>query len=70
MSKNCSRCRGVHTPPFGKYCKLWLLKLCSNCETCHTTPFGSLCKAVAGIDMAKRDTPVLGHTMIGLTQTI
>ena len=62
MEKNCSRCKGFHTAPFGSRCK-HIFQVCGSCQCRHPPPLGTLCTRVSEltypITMAVRSDPVL-----------
>ena len=59
MKKNCSKCKGFHEPPFGKYCH-FQLELCAACDTKHSPPHGALCVNSKPIIMSQDGKPVSG----------
>ena len=60
MKKNCSKCKGFHEPPFGKYCRFQLDKLCAECGHKHIPSLGVSCVQGQPSTMSKDGKPVIG----------
>ena len=58
MKKNCSKCKGFHEPPFGKYCH-YIVKSCGVCGTEHKGD-SALCVSAEHSKMSKDGKPVSG----------